>query len=518
MNNEASRLKEIIDVIKKHHLIKEFNPQNIRLALEELGPTFIKIGQIMSSRSDVIPQEYCDELKKLRNFVKPMEIETVTKILNNEYKRDIHSVFKSIDEKTLGSASIAQTHKATLLDGTIVVIKVQRENIYEMMTMDAKLLKKAIALLQLDKLFGNIINLDDFIDEMYNTAKEEMDFNIEAQHIQEFANNNTGIKYLKTLKVYPQYSTSKVLVMEYIGGCKIDDTALLTKEGYDMKEISLKLAQNYIKQAIDDGFFHADPHADNIKILNGKIVFLDFGMMGRISSRNRDLLNKCIVAIIKNNVKDIDHILTIMDISNNSIDHMKLSQDIQKILDKDKTVGISNINIKDFVADMYELMNANSISLPKDVMMLLRGIVVIAGLLEEINPEISLSDVISDRFTINNIINKETIQKMALDTLESGSNLVNVPSELLTILKGVNTGELRFNIEMNDSKTQKYRFDEMFHQLIVTILDVALIIGMSIASTRNTLPKIFYFYLVICIIFTVWIFYKMSVNKIKRQK
>ena len=151
-------------------------------------------------------------------------------------------------------------------------------------------------------------------------------------------------------------------------------------------------------------------------------------------------------------------------------------------------------------------------------MMLLRGIVVIAGLLEEINPEISLSDVISDRFTINNIINKETIQKMALDTLESGSNLVNVPSELLTILKGVNTGELRFNIEMNDSKTQKYRFDEMFHQLIVTILDVALIIGMSIASTRNTLPKIFYFYLVICIIFTIWIFYKMSVNKIKRQK
>lgn len=517
MINETQRLKEIIDIIKKHHLFKDESPTNIRIAIEELGPTFIKLGQIMSSRNDLIPNEYCVELKKLRSSVKPMSFNLVEKILNEQYDNKTYEIYKSIEKNPIGSASIAQTHKAKLKTGEDVVIKVQRENIYEMMTLDAKLIKKAIHILQIDKLFGNIINLDSLINEMYETAKEEMDFNIELKHMNEFYVNNRDVVYLKSIKTYPQYSTQYVLVMEYIGGTNIDDVKTLKANGYDMKEISLKLAQNYIKQAIDDGFYHADPHADNIKIEDGKIVFLDFGMMGRLSNQNKKLLNGCIKAIVQNDIKEIDHILCLMNTSNYNIDHMRLCNDISKILDKNKTTGVANIDVKDFISDMYELLNSNNILLPQDVTVLIRGIVVIAGLLEEISPEISLIDVLKDRFTISTVLNESELKNIISQGVTNGVDLVNIPNELLMALKGINTGELRFNIEMNDSKLQSIHLDTIIHQFIIAIVDVSFIIGISIMASNSKFSLVFYFYCLISLLCTMWLLLKMKKSK-KRRK
>ena len=196
MNSETKRFKDILGILKKYNVINDRSPINIRNMLEELGPTFIKMGQILSTRADLISEEYANEFKKLRYSVKPMSLEEVTEIIENEYKSNISEIFEKFSPEPVGSASIAQTHLAQLKDGDVVAVKVQRNNIFNMMTLDSRLIKKAIKILNLDKAFGNIIDLNSVIEEMYESAKEEMDFIIEAQHIEEFNINNKDIAYI----------------------------------------------------------------------------------------------------------------------------------------------------------------------------------------------------------------------------------------------------------------------------------------------------------------------------------
>ena len=518
MKHSPSRLSEIIAVIKKYRLTKDITPENVRLALEELGPTFVKMGQILSSRDDLIPKEFCNEFQKLKHSVKPMPYETVEEILTREYDCPPSEIYQEINKIPVGSASIAQVHKAVLKTGEVVAIKVRRENIEELMERDARLLKKVISLLHLNKIFGDIINLTQVIDEMYDRAKEEMNFHTEKNHIEEFRENNKELVYLKPLKVFNKYSTNNILVMEYIDGFNISDTEELKKAGYDMDEIAEKLAHNYLKQAIDDGFYHADPHSDNIKVVEGTIAYLDFGMMGRLSKRNRNLLEKCIIAIVKNDINEVAHILTLLDTSNNTPDYMQLKNDIRKVLDKNKTTEIINIDIKEFVTEMFILLRQNEITLPKEITMLIRGIVVLEGTLEKISPNINLINVLEKKVEPQDVLlDKEKVSSFALSTVKSGANLLLLPSEALTTLKGINNGELRFNIELTDSKHQIDRIEKIVHLVIVSALDVAFIIGTSqIVKAENTLPFIFYLYLFGAIICTLWLLYKLIISKFKK--
>lgn len=522
MSREANRLKEIITILKEHNLLRDKSPVNVRNTIEELGPTFVKMGQILSARGDLIPKEYCMELKKLRCEVKSMSKEEVQDILEQEYHNQVDEVFSHIEESPIGSASIAQTHLGRLKDGSLVAIKIQRRDIYKQMTLDVKLLKKAISILQLDKIFSRIVDLKSIIQEMYRTAIEEMDFVIESSHVEEFRRNNIDIAYLKILKVYEEFSTKHVLVMEYINGPFIYEVEKLKHLGYDMEEIAEKLADNYMKQAIDDGFYHADPHGNNIVIQDGKIAYLDFGMMGHLSVKNKSLLNKCLVSIIKNDASEIAHVLTMLDTSNHHVDYMKLTGDIKKILAKNKMTGIADIDIKEFSLDMFELIHSNQIRLPFDISMLVRGIVVLEGVLEEICPSISLIQVLQNRLKIQDILTKENTQKFLLQGFKNAKDLVSIPSETLTILKGINNGELRFNVELTDSKNQVNVFFDIFHQAIITVLDVAFIIGISFMVMNHVsdtaYPFIFYLYLVLSVIFTGWLFFKMFYEKVRRSK
>lgn len=299
------RLFEILEVLKKHNVIKGVDPVKLRKILEDLGPTFIKVGQILSNRPDMLPQEYIIELSKLRSNVNPMGYQEILNILTEEYDKKLFQLFLSIDRNPLGSASIAQVHKAVLKDGKDVVIKVQRKNIKEIMIADIRVLKKALGMLHVQSLFKNIVSFDDVLDELLTTTLEEMNFLIEAEHIEEFYQENKDIKYIKVPKVIKNLTTEKVIVMEYIDGLSISQTDELINSGYDLDEIGSKLADNYIYQAIDVGYFHADPHPNNIIITDGKIGYIDFGMMGRLNSRNKDLLKKCIVAIFNNDIREV---------------------------------------------------------------------------------------------------------------------------------------------------------------------------------------------------------------------
>ena len=295
--DNRARLREITAVLRKHHISRGVTPEKLRAILEELGPTYVKLGQIMSLHSDVLPQRYCDELMKLTSEVTPMPFSEVEEVINRSYREDWRNIFASIEHNTLGSASIAQVHKARLLDGRDVIVKVERKGIYDTMARDIGLLKRAVGILPPIGGLKNVVDLEMVLDELWSTAQEEMDFLKEAANMEEFARNNQGINYIRCPKLYHEYTTSRVLVMEYIGGCPVDDKNKLLAEGYDLGEIGRKLVNNYIKQVMEDGFFHADPHPGNVKVMDGKIVWIDMGMMGRLTYRDRNLMATAVRAI-----------------------------------------------------------------------------------------------------------------------------------------------------------------------------------------------------------------------------
>ena len=212
------------------------------------------------------------------------------------------------------------------------------------------------------------------------------------------------------------------------------------------------------------------------------------------------------------------HILTLLDTSNNTPDYMQLKNDIRKVLDKNKTTEIINIDIKEFVTEMFILLRQNEITLPKEITMLIRGIVVLEGTLEKISPNINLINVLEKKVEPQDVLlDKEKVSSFALSTVKSGANLLLLPSEALPTLKGINNGELRFNIELTDSKHQIDRIEKIVHLVIVSALDVAFIIGTSqIVKAENTLPFIFYLYLFGAIICTLWLLYKLIISKFKK--
>ena len=285
--DEAKRFAEIVAILQKHHLVQGLTPEKVRDIFVDLGPTFVKFGQILSMRSDILPKEYCLALETLRTDVTPMPLTEVERILTQAYARPWQEVFSDIGIRPLGSASIAQVHAATLTDGQRVVVKVQRPDLYEIMSRDVRLLKRAAVLLKYTPL-ASALDFHAVLDEIWRTVQQELDFTIEADNIAEFKRLNDGIVYADCPATYPMWCTKNVLVMEYIGH-QIDDAAGLRADGYNLNEIAVKLVHNYIRQITVYRFFHADPHPGNIRVQEGKIVWLDLGMMGRISPREAEL-------------------------------------------------------------------------------------------------------------------------------------------------------------------------------------------------------------------------------------
>lgn len=220
----SARFAQIVSILRKHHLQKGMDPVKFRMILEDLGPTFVKIGQIMSTRQDLFSQRYCKELMKLRSHVTPMPFSMVEQIIQDTYGDLFHEEFESIDEICLGSASIAQVHAATLKTKERVVLKIQRPKIYEWMERDVALLRKAVKILNLSDIVSSVVDLDMVIDEFWYTAKQEMDFTIEAQFAKRFKNEYKDCKFIDAPKIYDEYTRKNILVMEYVDGIEITDS------------------------------------------------------------------------------------------------------------------------------------------------------------------------------------------------------------------------------------------------------------------------------------------------------
>lgn len=489
----SERFREIKDVLRKNQITRGVTPEKLRMILEELGPTYIKLGQIMSLHSDFLPKAYCDELLKLNSDVTPMPFDDVEDVINHSYGQDWRELFQFIEEAPLGSASIAQVHRARLKNGEEVIIKVERKGIYDTMARDIGLLHRLVKLIPPVGDFKNLVDLDMVLDELWSVAQEEMDFLKEAANMDEFSRNNASVQYVTTPKLYHEYSTGHVLVMEYIDGYSLDDVESLQNAGYDMDEIGTKFVNNFIKQVMDDGFFHADPHPGNVKIRDGKIVWIDMGMMGRLSEKDRHTMIKGIRGIALHDISMVENSVLEIGEFRGKPDRERLYQDLKKFIADYGTTSMGSLDVAAAIAGLVEIMKQNRISLPHGVSMLCRGLTHIQGVLAVISPDINMMQIAVNRYTedfLKNINWKSEFQKQARIVYRSVNKGVEIPGLVTDILKEHLEGQSVVNIDLHASEDLTNVISAAIRNIVVGLCVAALLIASSVICTTDMTPKI----------------------------
>ena len=491
--DNRARLREITAVLRKHHISRGVTPEKLRAILEELGPTYVKLGQIMSLHSDVLPQRYCDELMKLTSEVTPMPFSEVEEVINRSYREDWRNIFAFIEHNTLGSASIAQVHKARLLDGRDVIVKVERKGIYDTMARDIGLLKRAVGILPPIGGLKNVVDLEMVLDELWSTAQEEMDFLKEAANMEEFARNNQGINYIRCPKLYHEYTTSRVLVMEYIGGCPVDDKNKLLAEGYDLGEIGRKLVNNYIKQVMEDGFFHADPHPGNVKVMDGKIVWIDMGMMGRLTYRDRNLMATAVRAIAVGDIAVLESTILELGDVQGKIDSGKLYGELRDLMDRYGNASMGSIDAVEFFKDVMEIMKGNDIRLPHGMTMLVRGLTQMQGVLLNISPDINMAEIAAGRLReemLQNFDWKKEAGKTGRRIYKAAGRTLDIPPLVKIALEEYLKGQARINMELDSTRKFSQLMRRLVRNLVMGLWVMALLISSSIICTTDMQPRL----------------------------
>ena len=369
---------------------KENVYERIRLVLEELGPTFVKMGQAFSNREDLMPPEMIIELQKLQDRVEEIEMD-VEQILENEFNISAKDHFLSIDKKPLAAASIAQVYRATLTDGTDVILKIKKPSVQSLIEDDLLLIKDLIKLVSTYSEMGSKLNLKQAIATFEKSLLEEISFINEKNNILQFERNFKGYKETYIPKVFDEFSNNNVLCMEFIDGIKVTDVEELRRHDIDpvkISELGLKL---FVSQILDFGFFHADPHAGNMMVTrDGKMVFIDFGAVGKIQPNDKEILENMIVAFVAKNPQKIVKYLKKMAVSYEIPDEKRFENDVDEVLNFVHSSSLKDIDPQVIMNKMKDVVKDNRLYMPDYFYLLFKGIGLIEGVGRTINPDLDV--------------------------------------------------------------------------------------------------------------------------------
>ena len=527
-DKEKSRLRAFMGVLRKRGVVHGLTPERLRLVLEDMGPTYVKIGQIMSMRSDVLPEEYCHELEKLRTEVKPLPFGDMLRVVEEEWSVSPYKIFEYIDKKPIGSASIAQAYCAVLKEsGKSVVVKIQRPGIYNVMREDVRMMRKLINIVKTFSSKMDIIDFGDVLDELWATAKEEMNFVLEAKHLERFKRLNEGVAYVDCPFVYHKLTTPKVLVMEKIDGYSIDQAEELERAGYDMKEIGAKLAENYSKQVLDDAFFHSDPHQGNIMISGGKIVFIDWGMAGELSEKYRLLMRDAVSAIAQGDIRKLKEAVLTIGKAYGQVNHSKLYSDLEILVKKYVEMNISEMNMGEMMDELLDVCNGQNIALPPAITMLARGLVTLEGVVSQCCPQINMFSIINAHMS-ESIFENLDLKKELLNLIKNQYNVIKkgieMPATLADLFSMAIRGELKTNLEIVGSEEPLRKIDSMIFEIIICAIACSLNLGAAILCTTQMEPKILGIPILgligyaASIILVVWLIFRTISNRRRKKR
>ncbi len=459
-------------------------PQRLRMALEELGPTFVKLGQVLSTRPDLLPPPYIAELAKLQDAVPPAPWEPIRAQLEAELGAPLEEVFATFDPEPLAAASLAQVHAAALPDGSEVVVKIQRPNVETVIHIDLDILADGARLLQERTPLGEIYDLPGIVEEFAATLRAELDFYREGLNADRFRENFADEPYLYIPKVYWEYTTQRVLVLERIRGIKIDDIAALDAAGYDRRRIGLHAARMIIKEVLEDGFFHADPHPGNFIVMPGEVIgAMDFGMVGYLSHRLRTDLIRLYIATIQLDEEAIVDQFIRMGIVGGTVDRVGLQRDIGRLLRRYQGLPLKAIRAREIMEEAMPIAFRHRLRVPSDLWLLGKTLAMMEGVGLKLVPDF-------DMFAVSRPYVQRFIRQMA-SPREWGPSVLRgmgdwiqlmemLPRTGMQLLARAERGELEVMLRHQGLDRALVQLDRLANRISLSLLLAALIVGLAL--------------------------------------
>ncbi|UOU97904.1 AarF/UbiB family protein [Chryseobacterium daecheongense] len=467
--------------------------ERIRLALEELGPTFVKLGQTFSSREDLLPPELIQELQKLQDKVDTVEM-NVEEILENEFNIQVKDHFLEIPKEPMATASIAQVYKAVLLNGDHVILKIKKPDVQKVIEDDLLLIKDLEKLVSTYSEIGNKLNLKQAISTFERSLLEEVSLINEKNNIQQFALNFKHNKETYIPKVYEEFSNNNVLCMEFIDGIKVTDKSVLLANGIDPVKVSEVGLRLFVSQILDYGFFHADPHAGNILVKrDGKIVFIDFGAVGKIQPNDKEILENLIVSFVAKNPHKIVRYLKKMAVSYEIPDERRFENDVEDILNFVHSSSLQEINVQVIINKMKDILKDNRLYMPDYFYLLFKGISLIEGVGRNINPDLdvvkSLHPYTKKIFTKK--ISPKNLLKTGMDRMMNFTdNVDEIPKELRSVLQKLDENKFTVSSEIKNIEKTNQLIKSSIVNLILAMILGANMIATAIVFVSESGPRI----------------------------
>lgn len=489
------RMNEIVRIMRQYKVLHGLTPEQAVEVLQALGPTYVKIGQLASNRSDLLPKAYCDAFEKLRDDANPMPFDVVIEQIDRAYGKSWHEVFASIDPVPLGAASIAQVHKATLLDGTTVAVKVRRPGVAESMAEDIMLMKHLLALGEFASNSHRdiLLSLEGFIEEIERTTASEVNFTSELHNLMRFHDELADEEGVTSPVAYPQYSCESVLVMEFVQGTEISHTEELRQQGIDVNALARRVCQSYVTQVLDDGFFHADPHPGNILIRDGSVVWIDLGMVGTLTVSERMLVGKVFTAVATDNayllkeaVMGLVHVL-------GPVDHGALLEALSRLLAEYSTAEMKEINVGTVLTEVIEVLRGQNMMMTSSVTMLARGFVTIEGVIAQVAPDISVIEIVSKHVIAQQADPKflaTQLIDLATTSAASAEALAKLPTQLSNTLEMLDRGQIKVNGDIEVSSRILATAYASVGRISLATLSAGLFLGSSILCTTAMHPQL----------------------------
>ena len=483
---------QMINRKPREQIARLSRPERLRLVFEELGPTFIKLGQLLSTRPDLIPAEYLDELARLQDEVPPFSLAEVHAIFREELGRSPDEVFHYFDAEPLAAASIGQVHRARLDSGAEVVVKVQRPDIDTVIAVDLEILAHIAGLMEqyLEEVQGHRPTA--IVQEFARSLSREIDFAVELANIQRFARQFERNPAIHVPLVYPELSTQRVLVMEYVLGIKASMTTQLREQGYDLPLIAERGATLVMEQIFVHGFFHADPHPGNVFILPDNVVcFIDFGQMGRLSRKDREDFTDLVLDLVAGDERTVVEGVLKVTVQLGEVDRESLARDLGGLVDLYLYRPLGELEAGRILQDLLDLVTRHKLTFKPAFYQMMKALSTVEGVGLMLDPKLELIRL-ARPFMRRIRLERMRPARLAEEIARTGSGylqlLRELPEELRTILRQLRGGRMRIEFEHRGLQALGAALDRVSNRIAFAIVLAALIVGSSLIVLSDIPP------------------------------
>ena len=518
------RLKEILTILEKYNYDDGITPEIVVNILQDLGPTFVKIGQIASQQAEYIPPEYCDALVKLRSNAAPMPIEDVHAQIEKYLGKPTNELFASFDDNALGSASIAQVHKAELFDGTVVAVKVRRPGVVDTVARDFALIEKLLDKLVKDDNGG--LDIKGMIKELENTSKVELDFTNEANNLDRFFNNNAGREGIEVPKCYRELTCEAVLTEDFASGNEVGDTSYVeTLDEQERERLALLIADNFASQVLTDGFYHADPHSGNvfikapavprtqtvesgsadaadadtdasatqeIQLPEHNIEWLDFGMMGSLSSKQRQLLVDIVTAVVMQDAYGLKRAVLQVAKPQGEIDHGAMLEMCEQMCGQYSGADFGDFDLGDLLGTILGGLQEENYKVDPFLTNLSRGIIAVEGTLKTLCPKVNILNSFTDKvnvpalgFNIDLEHPEEMNPEIAKVLIQWAKSSIDSSAKTAEVYDMLEKGQIKVRTDVGVENKSLAVIERLTGYAIRALMIVALFIGSCLLCTTS---------------------------------